>query len=126
MEPRIVERLLDDLFSAEEDVHNPEEIWRNRNVYDPAYSISSEEVAAAIRGRRRGGCPALGLDDLSLDIWKRVPGCVIDDLAILYTRCLEEGKIPIAWKRAILVLIPKGPVDVKGKNVVLKYDLYVC
>jgi len=96
LEPRIIDRLLDELFPPDE-VHNPDEIWVNDNVYDPAYRVSTEEVACAIRGRRRGDCPAPGPDGLSLDLWKRAPRCVLDALATLYTRCLEEGKVPRAW-----------------------------
>jgi len=78
----VVER--DDLFPAGE-VHNPEKIWRDRNVFDPAHRVSIDEVVGVIRGRRRGGYPAPGPDGLSLDIWKRVLRCVIGGLAELYS-----------------------------------------
>jgi len=45
-------------------------------------------------GRRKGSCTAPGPDNLSLDIWKRVPRCIIGGLAEMYSRCLEEGKSP--------------------------------
>jgi len=76
--------------------------------------VTCDEVMEAIQGRRRGGCPALGPDGLSLTIWRSVPGCVIEALAMLYTLCLERGQIPSSWKRAILVLIPKGQLDARN------------
>jgi len=124
LEPRIIDRLLDEL--PPDEVHNPDEIWANRNVYDPTYLVSPDKVVSAIRGRRKGGCPAPGPDGLSLDLWKRVPRCVIVALATLYTRCLEEGKVPRAWKRAILVLIPKGTIDInfpKARPICLLDDI---
>jgi len=71
----------------------------------------ADEVIGAIRGRRRGGCPAPGPDGLSLTIWKSVPRCVVKCLAELFSMCLREGRIPRSWKRSILVLIPKGQID---------------
>jgi len=125
LEPEVVEKLLDELFPADE-IHNPEESWRNDIVLDPINRVSVEEVKAAIRGRRRGGCPAPGPDGLSLDIWKVVPNCVVEGLSVLYTRCLEDGRIPEGWKRATLVLIPKGAVDVhrsKARPICLLNDI---
>jgi len=125
LEPAAVERLLEELFPSDE-THNPEESWRENIELDPIDRVSSEEVKSAIRGRRRGGCPAPGPDGLSLDVWKRVPDCVVEGLGVLYTRCLEEGKIPDSWKRATLVLIPKGVTDVrcpKARPICLLNDI---
>jgi len=125
LEPGVVERLLDNLFPSDE-VHNPEEIWSGRQIDVSICEVSIDEVTAAIRGRRRGGCPASGPDGISLDIWKRVPRIVLELLAALYSLCLKEGKIPGSWKRAILVLIPKGSIDVtnpKARPICLLDDV---
>jgi len=107
LEPNAVKRLLDELFPIGE-THDPESIWRGWNGFDPELRVTADEVRGAIRGRRRGGCPAPGPDGLSLTIWKSASSCVAEHLATLYTLCLERGTIPKEWKRAILVLIPKG------------------
>jgi len=125
LEPRVVERLLDELFPAGE-VHDPEEIWTNRQIDDLNCSVDVEEVIEAIRGRKRTGCPTPGPDGISLVVWKSVPRSVLECLALLYTRCLQTGKIPRSWKRAILVLIPKGNLDVnnpKARPICLLDDI---
>jgi len=40
-----------------------------------------------------------------------VPRCVLEALASLFSSCLLVGKVPRHWKKAILVLIPKGVID---------------
>lgn len=49
-----------------------------------------------------------GPDNIKAAIWKRVPQTIISHLAELFTLCFREGIFPSAWKRAVLVLIPKG------------------
>jgi len=125
LEPEVVERLLDNLFLSDE-VHNPEEVWSGRQIDVSTCEVSIDEVTAAIRGRRRGGCPAPGPDGISLDIWKRVPRIVLELLAALYSLCLKEGKIPGSRKRATLILIPKGNIDVtnpKARPICLLDDV---
>jgi len=97
LEPVVAERLLCSLFPPGE-VHVPG-------------AVSVDDVNEAIRGRRGGGCPAPGPDGLSLYIWKRTSRCVREALASLYSNCLMVGGIPGAWKRVLLVLIPKGVID---------------
>jgi len=90
LEPATVEKLLDDLFPSGE-VHNPEEIWnRIEVVLNPEDYVTPDEIKDAIRGRRRGGCPAPGSDGLSLTIWKCVPAGVVEALTSLYTLCLNS------------------------------------
>jgi len=81
LEPDVVEGLLDDLFPVGE-MHDPVAIWRNSAVLDPENQITPDEVKSAIRGRRRGGCPAPGPDGLSLTIWRCVPASVVESLAL--------------------------------------------
>jgi len=110
LEPEVVERLLNELFPTGE-VHDPAHEWQEGCAFDPDHRVTTEEVRGAIRGRRRGGCPAPGPDGLSLTIWRCAPRCVLNHLAALYSLCLESGEVPSAWRRAILVLIPKGKID---------------
>lgn len=51
---------------------------------------------------------APGPDGLTNKIWKKIPSEMIHLLAQVFTECLKRGEFPNAWKRAILVLIPKG------------------
>jgi len=107
LDPEDVETLLDGLFPVGE-THNSEAAWRSWDGWSDDMGITVEEVREAIRGRRRGGCPAPGPDGLSLTIWKCASSTVAYHLSSLFTLCLKEGKIPDSWKRAILILLPKG------------------
>jgi len=107
LEPADVEILLKDLFPTGE-THDPEVVWRNWDGWSAEMEITMEEVRETVRGRRRGGCPAPGPDGLSLVIWRCSLNSTAAHLASLFTLCLKEGKIPADWKKAILVLIPKG------------------
>lgn len=53
---------------------------------------------------------APGPDNVKSTIWKRVPDIVLAHLANVMTLCLRKGRFPAVWKRAILVLIPKGQI----------------
>jgi len=74
LEPRIVEGLLSELFPAGE-VHDPEVIWGGRAIDESGCQVSVEEVIGALRGRRRGDCPAPDPDGLSLTVWKPPDAC---------------------------------------------------
>lgn len=50
---------------------------------------------------------APGPDSVKAIVWKKVPPIILH-LANLFTICMREGIFPTAWKRATLVLIPKG------------------
>jgi len=116
LEPDRTEELLNDLFPAGE-VHDPESEWRDWDDWSPEWDVTMEEVNEAIRGRRRGGCPAPGPDGLTVTIWRCAATFVVGHLAALYTLCLERGRIPSDWKRAILVLIPKGKFSINSPKV---------
>jgi len=50
----------------------------------------------------------------------------VEALASLYTLCLEKGQIPASWKKAILVLISKGQLDIrhsKARPICLLNDI---
>jgi len=52
---------------------------------------------------------APGPDNIKSSAWKRVPGTLLIPMASMFTLCLSKGVFPGIWKRATLVLIPKGP-----------------
>jgi len=81
------ERLLCNL-SPPGEIHNPGEIWGDRDVNIQDCVVSVDDVREAIRGRRRGGCPAPGPDGFSLYIWRKTPRRVLEALASLYSNCL--------------------------------------
>lgn len=69
--------------------------------------VSVHEVIGLVKKRPyRNAAP--GPDNIKAAVWKKVPGIVLYHLASLFTSCLRTGIFPRSWKRAILVLIPKG------------------
>lgn len=40
---------------------------------------------------------------------------VLAHLTDMLTACLKEGVFSVSWKKAILVLIPKGPGSMSGE-----------
>lgn len=78
--------------------------------WDEEFAVSPLEVERfVVRRMVRNSAP--GPDNVKATIWKKVPPSILQHLAILFTSCMKEGIFPIAWKRAILVLIPKGPMQ---------------
>lgn len=114
--PRITEtvdantlrQMLEGLFPDGE-THDPEETWGNwQGPLQEEHVVTKEAVERAIIGSGQGGNPAPGPDGISLSIWRKISPIMLECLAKVYTTCMETGKFPRRWKRAILVLLPKG------------------
>lgn len=106
LEVGVRERLLDELFPRGEifSYDGPADIaWRED------WAVTDGEVLLALR-RSSLKYVAPGPDGIKGIIWGRVPIEMISLLAKVFTKCLREGEIPLPWKRARLVLIPKGAV----------------
>lgn len=115
----ILNQMLETLFPAGE-THDPAAIWEQwQEPLEEEQVVSAGEVDSAIRGKGRSGNPAPGPDGITLRIWRGVPASMRECLAKVYTKCLEQGQYPTFWKRAMLVLIPKGEPrnDVKVPKV---------
>ncbi|RLU15211.1 hypothetical protein DMN91_012205 [Ooceraea biroi] len=103
-----LERLLTSSFPVGP-THDPVALWRNQEGQQiELEDVSVTEVSAAMKGRKRGGSPVPGPDGVPLAIWRRAPGEIPAVLAEIFTACLRQGFFPERWKKAILVLIPKG------------------
>lgn len=108
LEVHALEPLMDSLF-PEGEAHNPEEIWGEWQGPLEDFAISTGETVAAIRrSRRKGGNSAPGPDGLTSRMWSMITKAAVSRLTEVFNACLEKGKYPARWKRAILVLIPKG------------------
>lgn len=109
---RTLTRLLDTLFPSNPYARRPPlaplENW------DEEWDVDIGEIHRLVK-RRPARNTAPGPDNLKSIIWKRVPRVILQHLASLFTVCLKEGIFPVAWKRALLVLIPKGPLDPAGE-----------
>ncbi|XP_032688973.1 uncharacterized protein LOC116852579 [Odontomachus brunneus] len=105
LEEETVDRLIDALFPAGrllDDANQDIQVaWRD------CWKVSTVEVRAILENRGAKN-RAPGIDGFTAGIWKKVPNAVAGKVAECLTICLREGTFPVDWKRAILVLIPKG------------------
>jgi len=74
--------------------------------WDKELEISFAEIIRFVV-KRPAKNTAPGPDSVKATIWKKVPPIILQHLA-KFTVCMREGIFPTAWKRATLVLIPKG------------------
>lgn len=103
----VLSRLISDLFPAGE-IHDPALLWDDF-VWDASLAVEPGKVMDILRDPvRRNGDPAPGPDGVRLSVWRRIPYTMMECLAHTFTECLAEGVFPLNWKRALLVLIPKG------------------
>ncbi len=100
---KISEKFYSDLYS---DTNEQEEEGRERETaYVEVPSITKDEVRNALKGMSMG--KATGEDGLTTDLIKDAGNTVISKLAQLYTSCLQQQKVPKAWKNATIVLLHK-------------------
>lgn len=106
----VLNRTLSQLFPRNESEELALEALQEE-VREGVPSVSVNEITAIIR-RKQGRNTAPGRDGIPLKAIGYLPEEGFGVLASLFTKCLEEGRFPKEWKRAILVLIPKQlPVD---------------
>lgn len=120
LEEGALDRLLDSLFPRGE-THNPTDFWGVWQGPMEEYTISGEETIAAIRrARRKGGNPASGPDGLTSEIWGKITKSMVERMTEVYNVCVAKGQYPWEWKRAFLVLIPKGGAEAPNRTGTVK------
>lgn len=76
-------------------------------VWNQEWVVTENEICAAMKEKK---CPntAPGPDGVSAVLFRFFPSELIAEMAKCFTDCMRFGIFPINWKRARLVLIPKG------------------
>lgn len=124
LDERILNRLLDSLFPGQPINLVPPEIPLAADEED--LEVGIHELVRLIR-KRPSKNTAPGPDNVKFSIWKKIPDIILRHLANLFTSCLRQGVFPKPWKRAMLVLIPKGstsvPEEVKARPICLLDDI---
>lgn len=117
-------RLLNSLFPGEPSNLAPPEI--PSAVDEEGLEVGIHELVRLIR-KRPSKKAAPGPDNVKFSVWKKIPDIILRHLANLFTSCLERGVFPKPWKRAMLVLIPKGltttPEEIKARPICLLDDI---
>ena len=81
-------------------------------VNQEVQQISAEEVRAAMNRMKTG--KAVGPHDIPVEAWRRLGELVIDFLARLFNKILEDERMPDEWKRSVLAPIFKNKGDVQS------------
>lgn len=77
------------------------------NIWKEEWNVTEMEIYKNVK-ERLCVTTAPGLDGITNKTWKKVPDCMVQVLARIFTECLKKGEFLRLWKRAALVLIPKG------------------
>ncbi|VVC42614.1 Reverse transcriptase domain [Cinara cedri] len=104
--PGRIESIVDTLFPADETI-----VWPVADASHGFHEISIEEIRQCARDIPTGKAP--GPDGVPDMVVKRIAERRPEIFAQAFNQCLGEGIFPAIWKRADLVLLPKGnkPLD---------------
>ncbi|KMQ88396.1 reverse transcriptase [Lasius niger] len=106
LDPEVLSELLDSLFPRS-NRPDPMTDWSDF-VWSNNWTVYPGEVSKVIRERTASSTKAPGPDGYVLTLWKQAPSKILDWIRHIFNECLINGVFPSAWKRANLVLIPKG------------------
>jgi len=114
LDPEVLNRTIDRLFPTDEN-------W-DRGCNTQILPLDDEDKITALevhRIMRKRSTPntAPRADGIKALYLKKVPNIAISRITDCFNKCLEVGKFPKEWKRAILVLIPKGTLDIREPKV---------
>lgn len=104
LDPPIVRALIDGLFPDGLEM-DPGTVW-TVPFWDDRCTITVEEIRCVMKEGSSNSAP--GLDGVPTKILNEVPQEMLERMAECFTVCLRTGNFPRLWKRARLVLIPKG------------------
>lgn len=110
LEERQRVQIIETLF-PEGETHDPTALWREwqeDTMWQEEWDITPGELHKVIRRRSTPSSTAPGVDGIPAHAWKRIPEEFMDKLEICFNTCMRQGIFPRAWKKAILVLIPKA------------------
>ncbi|XP_025271322.1 uncharacterized protein LOC112639962 [Camponotus floridanus] len=107
-EEHILKEVIHKLFPRDDNKDNNIEL-RVREWKDE-WDVSFAETNKALR-RKGARNTAPGIDGINNKMWKKTPDNMINKVAEIFTKCMRHGEFPTQWKRARLVLIPKGKIE---------------
>lgn len=124
MEEGKLNSLLDSLFPRGVE-HDPSADWMNLDWNEEEWGVEYEEVEKAIK-KRRSNNKAPGPDGIGARVIKSIPAEMIIQIGECFAMCMRNGEFPADWKRAKLVLIPKGDQQKEEKEDELPKVRPIC
>ncbi|KMQ85608.1 reverse [Lasius niger] len=109
MEEEILDQVLNSLFPRGDQGDSAGTEWPDWR-WDNTWEVLPGEVDRHVK-KRPAANKAPGPDGLKATLWRKVPNVIVGKLAHCYNLCLKEGIFQRTWKKANLVLIPKGKIS---------------
>jgi hypothetical protein len=77
------------------------------------FDVTLEEIEAAVKVTPN---KAPGPDNIFVNSIKNLPARALHSLFLIYNACLRLGHVPLAWKSAIITMIPKPGKDLSDPS----------
>lgn len=92
--------------TVSEKVRKKEEVMMEEEIDDKKIEdINEEEIYAAVRKMKTK--KAAGLDDIPMEAWLFGSEAVKHSLVEFFKKVWKEGRMPVKWKRSIIVPLHK-------------------
>ncbi|XP_025267626.1 uncharacterized protein LOC112639047 [Camponotus floridanus] len=78
-------------------------------------SINESEILGILRKAKTNKAP--GIDGIKAILLRKIPKIMLKKMTEVFNICLEAGVFPDIRKKALLVLIPKGTLDMRAPKV---------
>lgn len=113
LDGRVLQDTISNLFPYDPD-------WKEgtggaQGIWNENDSIDKEEICNILRKAKINKAP--GMDGIKAILLKKIPAIMLKKMTDVFNIYLEAGVFPDIWKKAILVLIPKGTLDIRAPKV---------
>lgn len=110
LDKKVLLSTVDKLFPYVENTTDGQEIIPD--TWDEKYSITEAEIFNILK-KRANANKVPEIDGIKSIFLKRIPEAMLKRLTYIYNIYIKAGVFSNIWKRAILILIPKGELDIK-------------
>lgn len=120
LDPDILLEILNKLFPDDDDNEQilscDDEENDHLNSWRDEFLVSTEELYSILR-KAGSSNKAPGIDGFKTVYIRRIPKILMDKIRNVFNACLRDGIFPKVWKRSILILIPKGELNMNQPKV---------
>lgn len=112
LDKEVLDLLIESLFPLSSEV-DPTNLWQEWD-WKEEWEVIYHEVARIIK-EKAGNNTAPGPDGIKAKIIGKLPKDMVVRFAACFNQCFKEGSFPRDWKKAVLVLIPKGDGNIEDE-----------
>lgn len=104
-----LDQIVNNLFSN--DIHWDSVISADDDkIWQEEYDVNIQEMYSILR-KKSSANKAPGIDGIKSVFLRRIPKAFLKKLTSIYNMYIRKGEFPKIWKRSILILIPKGELN---------------